>query len=158
MVDSQPLKTPIVWQDEFLPQDKRPQLSEVASLTSIPIIDLSDHGTSYDDGSPSSSLVVGKIAQACKEYGFFQIANHGVPEQVCNNMMTAITGLFDLPPEQREHLSTADHTKSVKLYNYYLHVEGGEKVKMWSECFGHPWHPIGDVIQLLPEKIGTQYR
>lgn len=132
----------------ILPKDKRPQLSEVTSLDSIPIIDLSD---------PSSSLVVQKISHACEEYGFFQIVNHGVPEQVCNKMMTAITDLFNLPPEKRKELYTTDHTKNTKLYNYYLHVEGGEKVKMWSECFSHSWYPIEDVIHLLPQEIRIQY-
>uniref|UniRef100_I1J533 Fe2OG dioxygenase domain-containing protein n=1 Tax=Glycine max TaxID=3847 RepID=I1J533_SOYBN len=98
-----------------------------------------------------------KISQACEEYGFFQIVNHGIPEQVCNKMMTAITDIFNLPPEQTGQLYTTDHTKNTKLYNYYLNVEGGEKVKMWSECFSHYWYPIEDIIHLLPQEIGTQY-
>ncbi|QCD90684.1 Isopenicillin N synthase-like [Vigna unguiculata] len=139
----------------ILPEEKRPQLSEVTSLDSIPIIDLSER--SCNDDNPSSSLVVQKISRACEEYGFFQIVNHGVPEQVCNKMVTAITDLFNLPPEKIKQLYTTDHTKNTKLYNYYLHVEGGEKVKMWSECFSHPWYPIEDVIHLLPQEIRTQY-
>ncbi|CAJ1931355.1 unnamed protein product [Sphenostylis stenocarpa] len=139
----------------ILPEDERPQLSAVTSLDSIPIIDLS--GRTCNDGNPSSSLLIQKISNACEEYGFFQIVNHGVPEQVCNKMVTAITDLFNLPPEQRKHLYTADHTKKTTLYNYYLHVEGGEKVKMWSECFGHSWYPSEDIISFLPQEIGTQY-
>jgi len=130
----------------ILPEHKRPHLSEVTFLDSIPIIDLSHLD------------VVHKISRACEEFGFFQIVNHGVPDQVCNKMMKAITSLFELPPEEREHLFSTDHTKNVRLINYYLHVEGGEKVKLWSECFAHLWYPIDDIIQLLPEKIGTQYR
>ncbi|XP_061372739.1 protein DMR6-LIKE OXYGENASE 1-like [Gastrolobium bilobum] len=140
----------------ILPENQRPKLSEVTSLASIPIIDLSDHSC-YDD-SPSSSLLVQKISQACEEYGFFQIVNHGVPEQVCNKMMTAMTDFFNLPTEQKEHLSTTDLTKNIRLTNYFLQVEGGGKVKMWSESFCHPWDPIDDVIHLLPQKIATQYR
>ncbi|KAJ1399522.1 Oxoglutarate/iron-dependent dioxygenase [Sesbania bispinosa] len=135
----------------ILPEHKRPQLSKVTCLSSIPIIDLSD------DNPSSSSSVVQKISQACEEYGFFQIVNHDVPEKLCNKMMTAITELFALPPEQRGQLSTTDHSKNIKLYNYYLKVEGGEEVMMWSECFGHPWYPVEDIIHLLPQQIGTQY-
>jgi hypothetical protein len=139
----------------ILPEHKRPNLSEVTSLDSIPIIDLSyyDH-----NNNPSSLEVIHKISKACEEFGFFQIVNHGVPEQVCNKMMKAITSLFELPSEEREHLSSTDHTKNVRLISYYLKVEGGEEVKMWSECFSHSWYPIDDIIHLLPEKIGTQYR
>ncbi|KAH1260152.1 Protein DOWNY MILDEW RESISTANCE 6 [Glycine max] len=106
----------------ILPEDKRPQLSDVTSLDSIPIIDLSDHG--YNDDNPSSSLMVQKISQACEEYEFFQIVNHGIPEQFCTKMMTAITDLFNLPPEQIGQLYTTDPPKNTKLYNNYLHVEG----------------------------------
>ncbi|XP_058772284.1 protein DMR6-LIKE OXYGENASE 1-like [Vicia villosa] len=138
----------------ILPQSKRPNLSEVQSLDLIPIIDLS-----YSHGNNHSSLeVVHKISKACEEFGFFQIVNHGVPEQVCHKMMKAITDFFELPSEERESLYSTDHTKSVRLLNYYLKVEGGEKVKCWSESFNHPWYPIDDTISLLPEQIKTQYR
>jgi len=130
----------------ILPEHKRPHLSEVKYLESIPIIDLSHLD------------VVRQISKACEEFGFFQIVNHGVPNQVCTKMMKAITNFFELAPEVREHLSSTDRTKNVRLLNYYLQVDGGEKVKMWSECFAHPWYPIDDIIQLLPEKFGTQYR
>ncbi|CAL5189056.1 unnamed protein product [Lathyrus oleraceus] len=132
----------------ILPESKRPNHSEVKSLDSIPIIDL----------SYSSLEVIHKISKACEEFGFFQVVNHGVPEQVCHKMMKAITNLFELPSEERESLYSTDHTKSVRFLNYYLKVEGGEKIKCWSECFSHPWYPIDDTISLLPEKIRTQYR
>jgi len=149
--DSSPLSlTP----DFILPEHKRPTLSEVTFLDSIPIIDLSQ----YDDKNPSSMEVVHKISKACEEFGFFQIVNHGVPDQVCNKMMKAITSLFELPSEERKHLSSTDHTKNVRLVNYLLRVDGGEKVKMWSENFVHPWYPIDDITPLLPENIRTQYR
>ncbi|KAK7309737.1 hypothetical protein RJT34_06706 [Clitoria ternatea] len=155
-MDSNVSPAPVSLSSQFiLPKEKRPQLSEVASLTSIPIIDLSDH-CSYGD-NPSASLVVQKITQACEEYGFFQIVNHGVPQHVCNKMMAAITDLFNLPPEQRDTKCHNYYQRDTKCYNYYVHVEGGEKVKMWSECFGHFWYPIEDIIHLLPEKVGSQY-
>ncbi|TKY69918.1 Flavonol synthase/flavanone 3-hydroxylase [Spatholobus suberectus] len=72
-------------------------------------------------------------------------------------MVTAITDLFNLPPEQKGQLYTSDLTKNTRLFNFYLNVEGGEKVKMWSECFYHPWYPTEDIIHLLPEEIGTRY-
>lgn len=138
----------------ILPEDKRPQLSEISTLTSIPIIDLSDHGDNIDD---CSSLVIQKISQACEEYGFFHIVNHGVPEEVCDKMMAAITNFFDLAPGQRAQLYTTDQKKLVKLWSYYTKVEGGRKVNMWSESFYHPW-AIEEFIHLLPEQIEAQYR
>jgi salicylic acid 3-hydroxylase len=123
-------------------------------LASIPVIDLS-HDGNENGGGPSE--LVQKISQACEEYGFFQIINHGVPEELCDKTMTAITEFFQLPPEERAEFFTEDHTKRVKLFNYYLKVEGPEKVRMWSECFSHPCHPVDDFTHILP-KNPPKYR
>ncbi|CAK8537191.1 unnamed protein product [Lathyrus sativus] len=138
----------------ILPESKRPNLSEVKSLDSIPIIDLSY----CHDNNPSSLEVIHKISKACEEFGFFQVVNHGVPEQVCHKMMKAITDLFELSSEEKESFYSTDLKKNVKLANYSLKLEGGEEVKFWSECFSHPWYPIDDIISILPDKIKTQYR
>ncbi|KAI4328161.1 hypothetical protein L6164_020540 [Bauhinia variegata] len=128
--------------DFILPEDKRPQLSEVSTLTSIPIIDLND------------SMAIQNISQACEEYGFFQIVNHGVPEEVCNKMMAAASDFFELAPERRAQFFTRDHKKEVKLYSFYLKVEDGRKINMWSESFSHHWHSVDHFIHLLPENFG----
>lgn len=136
----------------ILPEDKRPHISEVSSLTSIPVIDLNDQIHTSENGDFPSPLVE-KISRACEDYGFFQIINHGVPQELCNRMMTAITHFFELPFEERKQFFTTDLTERVKLFNYYLKTQGEEKVNMWSQCFSHPWHPS----DLLPENP-PQYR
>jgi hypothetical protein len=125
----------------ILPEDKRPQLSQISSLASIPVIDLNN----------GQSTLVQKISQACEEYGFFQIINHGVPEELCAKTMAVVTQFFGLPPEERAEFSTQDHTKRVKLFNYFLKLKGQEKVSMWSETFSHPWHPTDDFTHFLPK-------
>lgn len=128
----------------ILPENHRPHLSQVPTLDSIPIIDLNDHDTNN---------LVQKLSQASEAYGFFQIINHGVPEELCNRMMTASTQFFKLAPEEKAQYFTTDHTKQVKLFNYFLKIQGQEKVDMWSETFSHPWHPT----DFLPENP-PQYR
>ncbi|KAK7851818.1 protein downy mildew resistance 6 [Quercus suber] len=108
----------------ILPEDKRPQLAQISPLASIPIIDLNDHVT---------SSLLQKISQACEEYGFFQVINHGVSEELCEIVMTAVTQFFELSPKERAEFFTEDITKQVRLFNYYLKSEGQEKVTMWSE-------------------------
>ena len=77
--------TPLTLSPNFiLPEEKRPNLSEVLPSDSIPIIDLNDHD--IDDGQGPSPLV-SKISQACEEYGFFQIINHGVPRELCQKVL-----------------------------------------------------------------------
>ncbi|GMY26314.1 protein DMR6-LIKE OXYGENASE 1-like [Fagus crenata] len=139
----------------ILPEEKRPILSEVFPLASIPIIDLNDQDID-DDGQGSSSLV-SKISQACEEYGFFQIINHGVPKELCQRVLAVVTEFFQSPPEERAQFLTTDHTKQVRVLNYFQKVEGQGKVAMWGESFTHPWHPTEDFTHFLP-KNPPQYR
>ncbi|XWS34720.1 hypothetical protein CRYUN_Cryun21dG0062100 [Craigia yunnanensis] len=131
----------------ILPQHKRPNLTQISTLASIPIIDLVE----------PSALVVEQISKACEEYGFFQIINHGIPQELCDRMMAVITDFFELPPEEKAPFLTTDHTKQVKLFNYFVKDGSQNKVSMWSECFSHPWHPLDDILHLLPQNP-PQYR
>ncbi|KAK1577152.1 hypothetical protein Q3G72_019372 [Acer saccharum] len=138
----------------ILPENKRPHLSQVPALSSIPIIDLKNYTGDGDNNNVPDSSLLEKISHACEEYGFFQIINHGIPEDLCNKMMDAIAKLFEsMPPEERKQFFTTDHTKQVKLFNYYINNDSAnsqDKVQMWSESFSHPWHPIDDTSHLLP--------
>ncbi|KAK4597919.1 hypothetical protein RGQ29_015439 [Quercus rubra] len=141
--------TPLSLSPNFiLPEENRPILSEVFSSASIPTIDLNNHD--IDD-------LVSKISQACEKYGFFQIINHGVPKELCQRVLAVVTEFFQLPPEERAQFLTTDHSKLVKVFNYFQKVEGQGKVLMWGETFTHPWHPTEDFTHFLP-KNPPQYR
>ncbi|CAI9756312.1 unnamed protein product [Fraxinus pennsylvanica] len=111
----------------------------------------------------SVPILVKKIAQACEEYGFFQIINHGVPSELCQKMIDSVIDFFSLPPEERAVLFTDDKTIPLRVSNYYLKAQGKDKVTMWSETLAHPWHPVDDLFDLLPQnpphyrEIATQY-
>ena len=91
--------TPLSLSPNFiLPVNKRSNLLNVLPSASIPIIDLNDNN--IDDGQGPSPLV-SKISQACEEYGFFQIINHGVPRELCQKVLAVVTEFFQLPPEER---------------------------------------------------------
>ncbi|XAR65120.1 Flavanone 3-dioxygenase [Bertholletia excelsa] len=140
--------TPLSLTPNFiLPEDKRPLLSQVSPLSSIPIIDMDEN----------EKVLVQKVSDACEEYGFFQIVNHGVPEELCQRMLAAVDEFFQLPPEERAHLFSNDMSKALKVGNYHLKVDGERKVTMWSEMLRHPWHPHEDFTHLLPENP-PQYR
>ncbi|KAL4638932.1 hypothetical protein ACB092_03G181500 [Castanea dentata] len=141
--------TPLSLSPNFiLPEENRPILSEVFSSASIPSIDLNNHD--IDD-------LVSKISQACEKFGFFQIINHGVPKELSQRVLAVVTEFFQLPPEERAQFLTTDHSKRVKVFNYYQKVEGQGKVLMWGETFTHPWHPTEDFTHFLP-KNPPQYR
>lgn len=59
---------------------------------SVPLIDF----TTLADGSVSEQAVR-EIAQACRDWGFFQIVNHGVSERLIENVWRHTRQFFDLP-------------------------------------------------------------
>ena len=62
--------------------------------TSIPVVDLA--GTSQPD-STARDRAAAAIHKACRETGFFYIANHGVPESLVAGQFAAAKTFFDLP-------------------------------------------------------------
>lgn len=66
-----------------------------------------------------------------------------------------MTQFFQLPAEERAQYFTTDHSKPIKLFNYYLKLEGDQhqKVTMWSETFSHLWEPLNSLPEILPNTV-----
>lgn len=130
----------------ILPVEKRPNLAEVCKYN-VPLIDL---------GMDDTDRLVEDIAIACEKYGLFLIVNHGVPQELCESMLSSVIDLFHLPAKVKALLVSDDAAKDVRISNHFRKVEeqGDQKAKrfsMWSEVFKHPWHPTDDrFADLLP--------
>ncbi|KAL2344863.1 hypothetical protein Fmac_006148 [Flemingia macrophylla] len=103
--------------------EHRPNLSPIQA-EGIPIIDLSpitNHTVSYPSAIES---LVKDIGSACKEWGFFQVTNHGVPLSVRQRIEEASRLFFAQSLEEkskyrRDEISPTgyhdgDHTKNVR--------------------------------------------
>ncbi|KAK4563910.1 hypothetical protein RGQ29_006121 [Quercus rubra] len=65
---------------------------------SIPIIDFS----LLTSGTPDQrSQLIQELGQACKDWGFFKLINHGVPESLMVAMIEGIRGFFNLADEEK---------------------------------------------------------
>jgi isopenicillin N synthase-like dioxygenase len=69
-----------------------------ASPTSIPVIDLD--GTFAPDSVARANAATA-IHRACRETGFFYVANHGIEDKVVAAQFAAAKELFDLPLETK---------------------------------------------------------
>jgi hypothetical protein len=72
----------------------------------IPIVDLSPFFRSDgdgDEGDKKKSMQV--IAEACSEYGFFQIVNHGVPLDLMSRALELSTTWFQNNPDEEKLMS-----------------------------------------------------
>ncbi|XP_038697199.1 1-aminocyclopropane-1-carboxylate oxidase homolog 1-like [Tripterygium wilfordii] len=77
-------------------------LSTIAPTSSnpniIPTVDLS--GVDSD----KRPVLVQQVARACRELGFFQIVNHGIPLKVMENMIGAIKSFNEQPTEIKSRI------------------------------------------------------
>ncbi|KAL6626304.1 hypothetical protein ACP70R_030030 [Stipagrostis hirtigluma subsp. patula] len=70
---------------------------EVIAGCAIPVVDLS---RLLDPRSSDKELAI--LGSACQHWGFFQLINHGVPDEVILEVKKGITEFFELPLEAKK--------------------------------------------------------
>ncbi|CAL5009148.1 unnamed protein product [Urochloa decumbens] len=118
------------------------QLPPAASaVVSLPVIDLS---SSHDE-------VCQAILDAGKEFGFFQVVNHGVPEQVLQDMEAVCNEFYELPAADKAHLYSEDKQKPNRLFSGTTFETGDQKY--WMDCLrlACPF-PVGGSTSDWPDK------
>ncbi|PWA75999.1 2-oxoglutarate (2OG) and Fe(II)-dependent oxygenase superfamily protein [Artemisia annua] len=124
------------------PLSERPNLRHVSSHETIPIIDL------HDLNSPKRCHVINQIRDACREYGFFQVKNHSVPESTITNMMQIAKDFFNLPEEERLKSYSDDPNKTTRLStSFNIRTE---KVANWRDFLRLHCYPLEDYVHEWP--------
>ncbi|KAI4300502.1 hypothetical protein L6164_033873 [Bauhinia variegata] len=90
------------------PQTLSDLKSSPSKPTDIPVIDLSD--VTSQTHRPK---IINQIKQAAKDWGFFQVINHGVPLSVLDRTILAIQAFHDLPHETKAKYYKRDETRGV---------------------------------------------
>lgn len=98
----------------ILPEHERPDddlLSSNLQLNSahpqIPIIDMAH----FHIGD-QRSRIINQLLQASREWGFFQVINHGVDERILHNMLNAGRRFHQQPTEEKLKYYTDDYEKT----------------------------------------------
>ncbi|TXG58396.1 hypothetical protein EZV62_016225 [Acer yangbiense] len=100
-----------IWPDSDRPNaadHKQPLLHVTMPNLNLPIIDFSQLV------GPNRSQVLKSLSIACEQYGFFQVVNHGITNDVINNMIDVSTRFFALPFEERSKYMSSDMTAPVR--------------------------------------------
>lgn len=100
--------------------EHRPKLT-ITEAQGIPLIDLSILDT---------QLVVSQIAEACKNWGFFQVINHGVPLQLQEKVLLASKSFFSQSKEEKQSVRR-DELNPLGYYD----TEHTKNVRDWKEVF-----------------------
>ncbi|XP_027070034.2 probable 2-oxoglutarate-dependent dioxygenase SLC1 [Coffea arabica] len=131
----------------ILPVSERPNQTHWKTHTTdgslqLPVIDLSGlHG-------PRRSQVVRSLASACENYGFFQVVNHGIPNEVISNMMDVTKRFFELPSAEREKYMSADMSKPVRYGTSFNQLK--DSVFCWRDFLKLVCNPLEDVLSHWP--------
>lgn len=98
-----------------------------SSLPEIPVIDMK---RLLDESLMDSELH--KLHKACKEWGFFQLINHGAESEVVEKMKLEIEKFFNLPIEEKNKFSQEEG--DVEGYGQAFVVSEEQKLD-WGDMF-----------------------
>ncbi|XAR68810.1 Leucocyanidin oxygenase [Bertholletia excelsa] len=120
------------------PSDRPSRPEATADEANIPVIDLS--GLLSDDITPREATM-GQISSACREWGFFQVVNHGVSHELIRATREVWREFFHLPLAEKQ--AYANSPTTYEGYGSRLGVEKGSKLD-WSDYF---------FLHFLPESL-----
>ncbi|XP_039039405.1 hyoscyamine 6-dioxygenase-like [Hibiscus syriacus] len=130
-----------------MPLEIRPGDLIVPLEKSIPVIDLQHN---------DRNNTIQQILKAGEEFGFFQIINHGVSEDLMDETMNVAEEFHAMPGVDKERECSKDPNGSCKLYTS-SHVYPREDIHLWRDAVMHPCRPLDQHIQFWPENP-TRYR
>lgn len=71
----------------------------------VPVVDLAPlrekTSTQDETAEPAVKEIISQVGQACKDWGFFQVINHGVSLELLEELQTSAKEFFDLPLEEK---------------------------------------------------------
>lgn len=117
------------------PAPERPSSSATPCTLNIPVIDL---------GALAGDAAAIAVADACREWGFFQVVNHGVSPALMRRAREVWREFFHLPMEEKQVY--ANSPKTYEGYGSRLGIEKGA-ILDWGDYY---------FLHLLPPGIKNQ--
>ncbi|GMH02721.1 hypothetical protein Nepgr_004560 [Nepenthes gracilis] len=124
-----------VFDSDFIQSSEhRPYPTSTIQTKDIPVIDISPtNSTSISQIHSTDTAITGliaKISDACRNWGFFQVINHGVPPEKREKVETAARKFFALPPGEKKKVRR-DQLNPLGYYD----SEHTKNVRDWKEIF-----------------------
>ncbi|KAI9121989.1 hypothetical protein K1719_006678 [Acacia pycnantha] len=132
----------------ILPVSDRPNINVedqnvvTSNLIQLPIIDFAELL------GPNRPQVLHSLSHACEHYGFFQLVNHGIPDDVVRRMMDVCRRFFDLAHEERARYMTTDVEAPVRYGTSYSPTR--DTVFCWRDFLKLLCHPLPDFLPHWP--------
>ncbi|KAK4766320.1 hypothetical protein SAY87_007962 [Trapa incisa] len=114
-----------------------------APLISLPVVDFSELTNPSDRPAALRSL-----AEACENYGLFQLVNHGIPSEVMSAMVDGSTRFFEQPYEERAKYMSSDMTSPVRYGTSFN--QSKDRVFCWRDFLKLTCRPMAQVLPHWP--------
>lgn len=98
----------------------------------VPVIDLSH---------PDAGKLVASISEASREWGIFQVVNHGIPNELISKLQKVGKEFFELPQEEKEAIARPANNEGVEGYGTKLQKEVEGKKGWVDHLFHRVWPP-----------------
>ncbi|KAK6234359.1 hypothetical protein QUC31_006765 [Theobroma cacao] len=129
---------PIIPERYIKPAPDRPSFIDPEDCdANIPIIDLT--GLSGDEACNLPATTLDLISLACREWGFFQVVNHGVSPVLMDQARETWRSFFHLPMEIKQ--AYANSPKTYEGYGSRLGIEKGA-ILDWSDYYFLHYLPL----------------
>ncbi|KAI4967060.1 hypothetical protein ZWY2020_031084 [Hordeum vulgare] len=125
------------------PPEKRAALLDEAptSDVALPVVDLQRAALS---DSRHRRLVADEIVKAGKEFGFFQVVNHGVAEDVVLGFRDAAAEFFAMPAEEKLPYCSDDQSKPFRVASSTSYDRN--QTRYWRDYLKLRCHPVSDEL------------
>ena len=101
----------------------------------LPVVDLSFFDPATHEGVKSD------ITRACKEWGVFQVINHGVSGDLLERVIAAGKNFFRLPEDEKQRYSCDPNSPASEGYGSRM-LSADDVVLDWRDYFDHHSLPL----------------
>ncbi|KAF0890772.1 hypothetical protein E2562_004261 [Oryza meyeriana var. granulata] len=84
----------------------------------LPVVDLAPFLTTGDEGGIARATATGAVREACREYGFFRVVNHGVPAELMARVLELSAAFFALPDEEKAKVRSVEGSEAPLAAGY----------------------------------------
>ncbi|ERM97315.1 hypothetical protein AMTRI_Chr04g183840 [Amborella trichopoda] len=125
------------------PESERPDVGRIGRAPQLPVIDLSN---------PDQESLVQDMAKAAQEWGIFQIINHGIPQQVVEELQRVGKEFFELPQVEKERIARNSASPALEGYGTQLQKDLQGKLSWVDFLFHNIWPPSRINFDKWPKK------